>query len=245
MKQPDFYDLFHKKNSFYDQIMSDNNFTYFYTLQFLQEHDVGRFAHQLILDVGCGVGTLALYLAKKGARVVGVNISPQAIVIANHARDVNHLTEAAFISGELQPGEPTFDGAVCTEVIEHIRNDAQFLRTIHSHLKNQAFLYLTTPSRDNWLFRHGYYRQFDQQVGHLRRYTAASITQLLTDNGFEVLSLKSVEGPLRNMLFTSRLGFLIRFIKGPLVPIFHWFDDWSAQIWGASDLLIWARKKKL
>lgn len=242
MKQPDFYDRFHKKNTFYLKIIGDRNFTYFYTLQFLQEPCMKPIARQRVLDVGCGVGTLSLYLAKKGARVVGVDISPQAIEIANHAKQANLIKTAVFKSGELQPDQPVFERVICTEVIEHISDDEQFLQTIHSNMRPGGVLLLTTPSQENWLYRHGFYRRFDQEVGHVRRYTLNTISQLLTKNGFKIIKIKRVEGPLRNLLFTTRLGFLIKFIKGPFVPLFHVFDRLSAQVWGASDIMILAVK---
>jgi len=237
-----FYDSFHKKNNFYQKIIDGRNFTYFYILQFLQEPCIKTVARPRILDVGCGVGALALYLAKQGGRVIGIDISPQAIKIANYARQANHLRSVIFKSGELRAGSGDFDQVICTEVIEHIQDDAKFLQLIKSQLKTGGILLLTTPSQENWLYRWGFYRQFDQRVGHLRRYTVKSLTQLLARHGFKIIKVKPVEGPPRNILFTTRLGGLIKFMKGPLVPIFHWLDQLAAQIWGASDIMILASK---
>lgn len=242
MNQPTFYDQFHKKNNFYWKIIGDRNFTYFYTLQFLLEPCMKPVARPKVLDVGCGVGTLSLYMAKKGANVLGVDISPRAIAIAEHAREVNHLRNAVFKSGELVTGQSTFDSAICSEIIEHIPDDSRFLQVVYSHLKPGGVLYLSTPSSENWLYKRGFYQQFDREVGHLRRYSVQSISQLLKTNGFQIFKVRQVEGPLRNLLFTTQLGFLIKLIRGPLVPIFHWFDQLSALIFGAHNILILAKK---
>jgi hypothetical protein len=51
------------------------------------------------------------------------------------------------------------------------------------------------------------------------------------------------EGIVRNVLFTTKFGFLIRFIKGPLVPLFHLVDAMFLPLFGAVDVLIVAEKK--
>jgi SAM-dependent methyltransferase len=60
-----------------------------------------RFAHATTLrgkvcDVGCGPGEVADYLAKAGARVVGLDLSPQML---EHARHLN--PDLSFIEGNM------------------------------------------------------------------------------------------------------------------------------------------------
>jgi hypothetical protein len=131
---------------------------------------------------------------------------------------------------------------VCSEIIEHIPDDVAFAQHVYSHLKPGGTALVTTPSSENVLTRLGFYAKFDARVGHIRRYTTVSIQQLLQHVGFEIVEVRTVEGPLRNLLFTTPLGFLVRFIKGPLVPIFHWFDTVSAALFGAADIQVIARK---
>jgi SAM-dependent methyltransferase len=243
MKLARFYDLFHKKNNYYTKIIGNRNFTYFYTLQFLQEPCIKQIVRGKVLDVGCGVGTLALYLAKKGALVLGVDVSPRAIEIANYAKQANQLKQVVFKAGELQLGKPYFDLVICSEVIEHIADDQSFLRIINSNLKANGILYLSTPTSNNFLYKLGFYQKFDREVGHLRRYTIQSLTELLTDSGFKIIKLRQIEGPLRNILFTTRLGFMIKFIKGPLINWFHLVDYWSGCLFGFSNIMLLATKE--
>jgi SAM-dependent methyltransferase len=52
------------------------------------------------LDLGCGTGTDAIYLAQHGWQVVGVDFVPEAIATANErARDVG--SAAAFVLGDV------------------------------------------------------------------------------------------------------------------------------------------------
>jgi magnesium-protoporphyrin O-methyltransferase len=54
-----------------------------------------------VLDAGCGTGTLAFELAKRGADVVGVDISPQLIDIANKRRPDRVAGSLAFSAGDM------------------------------------------------------------------------------------------------------------------------------------------------
>jgi SAM-dependent methyltransferase len=53
-----------------------------------------------VLDVGCGPGSVALFAARRGARVLGTDINPRAIELARWNARLNRLT-AAFEVGDL------------------------------------------------------------------------------------------------------------------------------------------------
>lgn len=238
-----FYDHYHRQNDRFNKLIGVNNFTYFYIFELLHQACLPQQYQGLdILDVGCGVGTLSLWLAHKGAKVQGLDVSPRAIGIATNAAQSLDLDNVTFRVGELHSGKGKYDLVLCSEVIEHVLDDQKLLDLIWTQLKPGGQLVLTTPSRELWLYHLGYYRHFDQAVGHVRRYTVAQIVKLVTEAGFEVEYQRAVEGPLRNILFTSPLGILIKGIRGPLVPLFHWFDRLSAKVAGAADIQIIARK---
>lgn len=237
-----FYDDYHKKNDRFNKVISRNNFTYFYILELLHKPYVLRKLHGRVLDVGCGVGTLVLYSSKWAKYVVGLDVSERAIAISEEARRHLQLKSVRFVRSEISSYIGAFDCILCTEVIEHVPDDETFLETLHSNLADQGLLVLTTPSSESLLYKLGFYKSFDAEVGHLRRYTEASLTELLKAKGFRIVFLRSVESPLRNVLFTTRLGFIIRFIKGPLIPVFHWFDRTIARILGATDIQVIAQK---
>lgn len=242
-KRSAFYDRYHLKNQRFFKVIRPGNFTYFYTLDFLHKPYLLPILRQgQILDVGCGVGALSLYAARLGAKVTGIDISARAIGICNDAKKALGFKNVSFKEAELTAGQATFDLAICSEIIEHVPDDQKFAKLLLTQLKPGGFLYLSTPSLDTVLYRFGFYTKFDSEVGHLRRYTEQSLAKLLEKAGWEIVELRSVEGPLRNILYTTRLGFVIKFIKGPLVPLFHLVDGWSARIFGASDIQVIARK---
>lgn len=242
MTTADFYDGYHQKNQIFTGVIGENNATYFYIQQTLHKActllSSGSWKQARVLDVGCGVGALSLYLASKGATVDGIDISPRAIKIAQQAGEqVSFSQRVSFRQAELQTAKRgRYDFVLCSEVIEHVPDDKVFYARLISQLKPGGVLMLTTPSKENLLYKLGYYQAFDQEVGHLRRYTRESLLSLAASQDVTISSLKEVEGPARNILFTSKLGLFVRFLKGPLVPAFHFFDDASAALFGSSDL---------
>ncbi len=249
MTTSNFYDRYHLQNQGFSKVIGKNNFTYFYTLPTLHSAYIEATKNASlekkqirVLDVGCGVGTLSLYLGTLGAQVHGVDISPRAINLATAARDKLALSNVTFAVGQVTKGRGNFDLVICSEVIEHVPNQDAFLQLLQSNLKPGGVLYLSTPSTENVLYRLGFYQEFDQRVGHLRRYTPKSLTAHLRRAGFSILELHEVEGPLRNLLFTTPLGFLIRGIRGPLVPFFHFFDRISQWLGGATDIQVIAKR---
>jgi ubiquinone biosynthesis O-methyltransferase len=244
-----FYDDYHQKNKndFFDKYITENNFTYFLIIRALKKIEAranGSLAK--VLDLGCGVGTIALFLARRGYEVVGVDISPQAIKIAEHFRKSKKIKNISFVQGsaETVTVAKSFDMAVCSEVIEHVPNDDALLKNIHKHLRKNGYLLLTTPSQAAPLYRLGLLKKFDEEVGHLRRYTKEMLMAKLHKNGFEVLEIYGTESILRNALFTlPHIGILIKLLKGPLVPLFHALDTVLVWLGGESNWHVIAQKK--
>jgi magnesium-protoporphyrin O-methyltransferase len=73
-----------------------------------------------ILDAGCGTGALAVEAARRGADVIGIDVSPQLISIAceRAPRDVHGRVQ--FMSGDmLAPTLGRFDHIVSMDVLIH------------------------------------------------------------------------------------------------------------------------------
>jgi SAM-dependent methyltransferase len=82
---------------------------------------IGRIRHRRILDVGTGAGRAALFLARGGARVTGVDASDEMLAVARgKAADEGLAVE--FARGDahaLQFGDRSFDVVVCLRVLMH------------------------------------------------------------------------------------------------------------------------------
>ncbi|HHY82271.1 MAG TPA: 23S rRNA (uracil(1939)-C(5))-methyltransferase RlmD [Clostridiales bacterium] len=55
---------------------------------------------ETVIDAYCGIGTISLFLARKAAKVYGVEVVPQAIEDAKENARINGITNAEFLTGE-------------------------------------------------------------------------------------------------------------------------------------------------
>jgi 2-polyprenyl-6-hydroxyphenyl methylase/3-demethylubiquinone-9 3-methyltransferase len=85
------------------------------------------------LDVGCGGGLLAEGMARRGARVTGIDLAPAVLEVARlHALDagieVDYRQVAAEALAAAETG--TFDLVTCLEMLEHVPDPAGILQAI-------------------------------------------------------------------------------------------------------------------
>jgi SAM-dependent methyltransferase len=91
----------------------------------------GRFAELVarfqpgdrVLELGCGIDSLAFALAERGVDVVGIDISPVAVEKATAEAETRGLTNASFraMNAEaLDFEDASFDGVIGTAVLHHL-----------------------------------------------------------------------------------------------------------------------------
>ena len=101
------------------------------------------------LDVGCGAGLLTEPLARLGAKVTGIDASPEVIAVAReHAAGA--ALEITYRSGDVQQLEGQFDLVTAMEVIEHVADPEAFLKALASRLAPDGLLVLSTPNATGW-----------------------------------------------------------------------------------------------
>ncbi len=89
-------------------------------LSWLPEDLTGR----RILDAGCGTGALAVEAARRGATVVGIDVSPQLIAIAAERAPADLANRVTFLSGDmLDEALGRFDHIVSMDVLIHYEAD--------------------------------------------------------------------------------------------------------------------------
>lgn len=238
-----FYEVYHTDRRLQKRIINDSNFTYRYLLKTLQPYinDITT-----VLDIGSGVGTIDFYLASLGKNVTGIEISQNAVSIAQKNAAMFHLDKKIrFINAEFphEINNNKYDMVIFSEVIEHLENDGKALRDIRKVLKPGGYLVITTPSQNAPLFKLGLLDSFDKKVGHVRRYSTESLQSLVEKNGFHTITVKEHEGVLRNFLFTNPVaGKSIRFIKWKLSTIFTFADTITIFLFGTCSIHLVAKK---
>lgn len=100
-----------------------------------------------VLDYGCMDGVFTYAMARSGARVTGVDVSPAALAQAESWRTAGD--NVAF-RRELDPAQ-RFDRVICCEVMEHMPDDRAFAGKLTRLLRPGGILIGTVPvGRSFW-----------------------------------------------------------------------------------------------
>lgn len=238
------YEYYHRLTKPQSRVINKNNFTYKNIITIL-ERNLPKQKNIRLLDIGCGSGTLSLYFASMDYKVTGIDISDRAIKACRKSAKALSLKNVDFEAVDFPNKTPRgkYDFIIFSEVIEHLSDDMAAIKKVNSLLNPNGILFLSTPSKNAPLYKLRLTKKFDREVGHLRRYTIAEITNLCKSAGFKIVETKKEEGILRNFLFINPIaGKLIRFIKFYLVDIVTFLDKISLKLFGESDLVIIAKK---
>jgi len=115
----------------------------------LDERSLKPLAGKSALDVGCGAGLLAEPLARLGAKVTGMDASPEVIAVARgHAATMGLAID--YRVGDVQALEGQFDLVTAMEVIEHVADPAAFLKALAKRLASGGLLVMSTPNATGW-----------------------------------------------------------------------------------------------
>jgi SAM-dependent methyltransferase len=136
-----------------------------------------------MLDIGCGVGLLLLEMREKGWTVHGVELDSDAAVAGRQeGLDIfgGTLHDAAFPPA-------AFDYVRSNHSFEHIHNPREVLREIRRILRPGGHLFIGVPNLAGLMPKMwGTYWWYLGSPVHTYGYTPASISSLLTEEGFRV-----------------------------------------------------------
>lgn len=160
-----------------------------------------RLGSNKVLDLGCGNGALCKLLSKEGYYMVGVEYDHDGFSIASSSNP-----NLSFYNLGVQDSpssmierEGLFDTVISTEVIEHLFSPHLLPQFASKVLKRDGFLVITTPY-------HGYLKNLVLSImnkwdahltplwhgGHIKFWSRKTITKLLEENGFSVVSFSGV-----------------------------------------------------
>jgi len=152
-----------------------------------------------VLEIGCGTGTLAILCAEKGASVVGFDISPQMLSVANkkiRERDLTdriQLEEMGAIEMDKAFNSDTFDKIVSALVFSEFYSDEQkyVLREAYRVLKHGGLIIIAEEVRPNSLAK--------RMLQLLVRIPLMVITYILTQTSTR--ALKGIESAITSAGF--------------------------------------------
>ncbi|TAM52884.1 MAG: bifunctional 2-polyprenyl-6-hydroxyphenol methylase/3-demethylubiquinol 3-O-methyltransferase UbiG [Paraburkholderia sp.] len=104
-----------------------------------------------VLDVGCGGGILSESMAGLGAQVKGIDLSHQALGVADlHSLESGITVEYEEIAAEaLAAREPaSYDVVTCMEMLEHVPDPAAIVRACATLVKPGGWVFFSTLNRN-------------------------------------------------------------------------------------------------
>jgi len=184
-----------------------------------------------ILDVGCGIGDTMFMLRPLSKVSVGLDLSLGALKEAATKLKEGHFLLADATAIPLR--SDFFHLAICTEVLEHLEEDAEAVAEIARVLGGGGQALFTTPQNPK------YWTPEDSFDGHLRRYQVSEFVEMVERHlrvkilltfGFPLAFLfrKYISSRLFDMglykPLTRGKAFVTRAIASFLAQVFR-FDD--------------------
>jgi 2-polyprenyl-3-methyl-5-hydroxy-6-metoxy-1,4-benzoquinol methylase len=148
-----------------------------------------------VLDLGCGEGRFAAELLAAGASVLAVDVAAEPL---RRAAALHPELELRLIDGEgsWELDDASFDVVWAGEVIEHVADTAGWLSELRRVLRPGGRLLLSTPAHDRLallglaLSGRAFAAHFDPRGDHLRFYSRASLTELISEFRFDVREVR-------------------------------------------------------
>lgn len=239
------YEKYHLNRQQEKRVIYDFDYTHRPLLSILSNSD---YKNKSVLDIGCGTGTTCFYFASKGASVLGVDVSKNAIELANiNAKrlGLEHRTKFLLSSFPELSLKGKYNLIVCSEILEHIKDHKKALIKIRKLLSSDGLVVFSVPLTTSFLYRKKLLNNFDKEVGHLRRYDPTGFIKLIKNSKFDVIKTKKNQGILRDYLFTSTTRSIIVAIANrfKIVSDLLTFIDEKLFFFGVSNLVVLARKK--
>jgi 2-polyprenyl-6-hydroxyphenyl methylase/3-demethylubiquinone-9 3-methyltransferase len=104
-----------------------------------------------VIDIGCGGGILAESMARKGAKVTGIDLSKKALKVADlHSLESGVEVRYKLIAAEDMAAEEAgqYDVVTCMEMLEHVPDPAAIVRAASTLVKPGGHVFFSTINRN-------------------------------------------------------------------------------------------------
>ena len=155
-----------------------------------------KLPHDLrVLDIGTGIGLLPLLLAEEGAKqVVGIDISPEMLELAEYIRLSRGSEAAARVTYRLAPAhalpfrEDSFDAVTSRLVLNHVRRPERIIREIVRVLRPGGILILAELLGVDNPVKRATQNAIEERrnASHVAARGIEQYNKLLTDVGFQI-----------------------------------------------------------
>lgn len=165
-------------------------------------HLLGDVQNKVVLDLGCGSGEEVVPLRQRGARVIGVDISPDLIAIAHerlrkYGVDAELRVASAY---ETQVPDESVDVVFCMSLLHHLELD-RVKNEIRRILKPNGLFIFKEPIRFSWTMKQ-LRRIFPTRQEDVSEFEYPLNSEQVKEmaSGFQVLASRNFRTPLIPLL---------------------------------------------
>ena len=207
------------------------NYLYNYLLRKIAiENNLKNEKPELILEVGSGISPIV----KHTGWIIYSELSLTALQFLKHRHGKGWYVVADCTYLPFKTG--VISHVICSEVLEHLKEDRRALKELSRVMKFSGRLIITFPHRKF------YYTYDDRFVNHFRRYDLSDIETLLANTGLRPIHIEKVLGPLEKVTMNfaifcfsiiQRLKFLrtLKFQNSKLIGAFVSFFKWINRLY--------------
>ena len=135
-----------------------------------------------ILEIGCGNGVvLKQFNEQLNKSVDGCDLNLYALNMIKDVPGKKYVYNIYDLDKQLVN---QYDTVILLDVVEHIGNDVEFLKTASKHLKPGGHVLINVPALQSLFSR------YDTQAGHQRRYNKKSLRSLCNNAGLDLVGLE-------------------------------------------------------
>ncbi|HHW36015.1 MAG TPA: class I SAM-dependent methyltransferase [Bacillales bacterium] len=179
---------------FFNQAYEDHRNRYYFALKYIRRDSK-------ILDISCGSGYGTDFMSKNSncSIVIGVDKSREALEWAKKyflnekckyiECDIENSVDCLFEYGD-------FDLVTCFETIEHLVDDKKFIKKLYNLLKKGGKLLISSPNEDVIPFERNPFFDNGKNPFHYRHYTYKQLTDLLENEGFQIIKSYTQENEI-------------------------------------------------
>lgn len=184
-----------------------------------------------ILDVGCGTGiSITIPLGKEGYNILGIDIDNKSV---EYAKSYNIYSNVSFKCCRVEEVEEKYDIIIASEIIEHIQDPVNFLKSLRDKLNDNGIIIITTPNGYGWSEKEARILKtilknrvfnfllsrvkklqnritLNQENDHMQAFTFKSINVIFDEAGLEVVGFKGgpvFGGPFNERTLSKVFGF--------------------------------------
>ncbi len=161
-----------------NSIIEDESYWYQHRLNCIKFLLTSFCEEKVFFDIGGGNGLICQEMQKHNFDCVLIEPSKDGVINA-YNRQVDQIIQSSWLN--LKPVENSFENIGAFDVIEHVKDDFEFVKSIQYALKKNGIFISTVPAL-NLLWT-----KADTKAGHFRRYNLTEYINLLSEAGFTIL----------------------------------------------------------